>query len=328
MGREHCLFLALDASNVPGKQRASFVHLAVKRAAPFADPAYDVAWTGGHAAVWFWSMARANAVLGDISSRRVRFLAEPRFVGSAHSERIEVLAVSNGAEARVWKDGCLVANRWWPNVPEASDWGRFIRGAGVASSSPCPAPLDAPISDRPWNRQTPTGFTGILDTYSVREWLALPVIAMCAVTGALAGASMRNSLELHALRAEVATLTLSAGEILDARARAEAAKLTIDQLLALRPPASPQQLAASLVAALQGQSWSLRSLAIDESGLFAATLELSSVDPAGLVSALEASGTFAEPTVEIIPNSSQVILRARAKEAAKSRGTDDSVEAP
>ena len=55
VGRELCLFLPVDASRVPARQRESYLALAVSRAAPFADPAHDALWSDGHAAAWYWS---------------------------------------------------------------------------------------------------------------------------------------------------------------------------------------------------------------------------------------------------------------------------------
>ncbi|HEX4932300.1 MAG TPA: hypothetical protein VFV33_03920, partial [Gemmatimonadaceae bacterium] len=148
---------------------------------------------------------------------------------------------------------------------------------------------------------------------SIREWLTIPAVFACLVAGAGVGALSRNGIELVRLRAEVESLTASAGQILDARTEAESTVQGIEALLALRPAARPARLAASLVGALEGQDWTLRNLALEESGQMVATLELASVDPAALVRTLEGTGEFVDATVEILPNSTQVVLRARAK---------------
>src|SRR5690606_22739992 len=64
VGRELCLFLVVDASRVPPKQRAAFIGHAVRRAAPFPDPEHDVLWCGSHAAIWYWSRDRVRELVG------------------------------------------------------------------------------------------------------------------------------------------------------------------------------------------------------------------------------------------------------------------------
>ncbi|MCW0205677.1 MAG: hypothetical protein OJK14_01185, partial [Achromobacter sp.] len=118
VGRELCLFIALDAGKVPVKQRKAFAALAVRRAAPFPDPEFDVAWSpSGSAAIWYWSRARVNALATREPGRRKRFVAEALYAGSPLAQGVELLHYPTGLEARVWKNSNLVASRYWADLP-------------------------------------------------------------------------------------------------------------------------------------------------------------------------------------------------------------------
>ena len=295
------------------KQRAGFVAIAVKRAAPFTDPSWDVSWNNGHAAVWYWSMERLSSAVSALPAKRVRYFAEPRFIGMQREDGVDALAYADGFGARAWRQGKLIADRWWPEEPDGTTWSRFLRGAGLGSDTEVPSVQTLVIQRTAWDSQQAGPASGVLGQFSLRDWLMLPLLAFCMVVGVITGAIARNALELAHLRGEVESLTASAGQILDARSQAEESLQSIRSFLALRPAARPARLAASLAAVLDGQEWTLRSFSLDPSGQMIAILDLASVDPASLVRSFEGTGELTDATVEIVPNSSQVVLRARVR---------------
>src|SRR5690606_4859605 len=125
VGRELCLYLPIDASQVPLRQREGYVAMAVRRAAPFPDPEHDVLWIQGHAAVGYGSRERIRSRGGGAGRHR----AEAMFRGAVHREdAVEVLRLDAaatpegprdaGVEARVWRNGRLQASRWWAQPPD------------------------------------------------------------------------------------------------------------------------------------------------------------------------------------------------------------------
>src|SRR5690606_21704631 len=117
-------------------------------------PDFGLAWTGpGHAAVWYWSHARIAGLLAGGKPRRIEFVPEALYVGAAREDGAELLALAHGVEGRVWRQGRLVASRWWPAQPDPGAWRTFLRSAGAATAAddPMPAPLSAPIAVRRWS---------------------------------------------------------------------------------------------------------------------------------------------------------------------------------
>src|SRR5690606_10895545 len=123
VGRELCLFLVVDASRVPPKQRAAFIGHAVRRAAPFPDPEHDVLWCGSHAAIWYWSRDRVRELVGMPARPRAEALYRGDPPAGDTTELLAWEAITpDGAspvfEARVWRKGALLASRWWSAPPE------------------------------------------------------------------------------------------------------------------------------------------------------------------------------------------------------------------
>jgi len=159
VGRELSLFLAINVSKIPDKQRRGFVELTVRRAAPYDDADFDVSWLGDWAAVWHWSRKRIVEGCGGELPARTRFASEGPYVGQVQESegtRIEVLRLIAGFEGRIWRSGVLTASRWWPAEPTAEQWQLFLRGTGGAQleSTAPPPPVAAAINTRRWSRTT------------------------------------------------------------------------------------------------------------------------------------------------------------------------------
>ena len=302
VGRELCLFLHLDASRVPARQRDAFLALAIRRAAPFADPEHDALWLDGHAAAWYWSRARVRQLAGN----GTRFRAEALYRGERREgEALELLAlatteprgepVDHGVEARAWRGGRLVASRWWPRLPDAEAWAGFARGAGAEASVPRPEPAVAPL------RATPLHGTAGRASLAGELGARRPLVAAVAATLALAllawqaGGWARAAWRTHLLERETAQLSARMEAIIDARARADAARARIDAMLALRTPASQTRLLAEAKRVTPG-TWQLLLWRQPAPDLLEVTLRATNPDVPAIVAAWEASPLFQEVT--------------------------------
>lgn len=325
VGRELCLFLHVDASAVPPKQRPGFVALEVRRAAPFADPEHDLAWFGDHAAVWYWSRERVHGLLGEPAAR-ARTRAEATYRGTAaQDDAVELLALESGdadagdgnvppragIEARLWRQGHLAASRWWPDAPSASDWQAFLRGGGLDPGRPQPVPQSAGLRERPLGgglQQRP--LAGALR----EQW---PLLATCA--GALVLAVLAWQLagiwrvvgEIGDVQARITPLETQLQSIIDARARADAAAMSIETLLALRQPASQTRLLGEIQRITPGTGWQLMQWQQPGPETLEVTLKGGGLDTAAIVAAWEQSPLLQEVSPATGSGLDELTLRAR-----------------
>lgn len=312
VGRELCLFMTLDASKTPGKQRKEFAALAVRRAAPFPDPDFDIAWSpDGRAALWYWSRSRANMLAAAEPGKRKRFAAEGFHVGAPLEQGIELLQLDEGIEARAWKANQLVATRWWPGLPSAEQWRDFLRGTGQfpEPSRPMPEPVTARLADTPWNRQA--SGTEKLQLSGLEQYLPKAAFVLGAifllVMGAQLGSTVRAQVDIWRAQSTAVDLDAPLKRILDARDAAGQANAEIDAILSLHNAHPTTTLMAELVRLLPGKDWQIRKWNQSTQD----TLEINVVAPGGnpetLVSSLEDSPMFKGVTAELGRNNELTI---------------------
>lgn len=322
VGRELCLFLRVDLRHVPVRQRAGAVAMAVRRAAPFADPEHDIALMGGVAAVWYWSQARVRALAGSVGGRD-RFRAEALFVGGPHDEADQLLSLPGGAEGRLWREGSLLASRHWPHAPDASQWQQFLRGAGLdPTGAVVPTPAPVAIAGTAWQASgaSPGDVLGRLAPHA-------PAIAGAAGLVVLAAFAWQFGSGLRALwglaEAERRAGRVEAGleQILQARERAEADRLAIEDLLALRPPVPQIALLAEATRLMQDTEWRPDLWSQPNPETLEVRFTAPRMDGEAIVAAWEASPLFSDVTPSLASRGDGMTLNARVQ-----RSNEDAAE--
>lgn len=317
VGRELCLFLHVDATRVPPRQREAFVALAVRRAAPFADPGHDVLWCGGHACAWYWSRARVRALAPDVQ----RLRAEALYHGSRREDAVELLALQGvaaggeafeaGYEARVWRGGRLEASRWWRALPDAAAWQEFARGAGLDARAPMPEPSPAPLLARPLDSAGQrAAFAGRVGARPERIALGAATLALAAIAWQGASAA-RVAWRAHSAERQIERLSAGMTRILGARERADAARARIDAVLALHAPASQTRLLGEVARLTPGKDWQILNWTQPTPETLQVTLRATNPDVAAIVSAWESSPYLQEVTPAASSRRDEVIVEAR-----------------
>lgn len=323
VGRSLCLFLHVDASAVPAKERAGFVMLAVRRAAPFEDPEADIVWIGDHAAVWFWSASRVRELAQSLSPRtRIQAEASHRGAIPEAPDQLELLDLSQplaadgsgaqaGLEARLWRNGRLVATRWWPALPPEGAWRTFLRGAGLPPVSPCPDPSPSLLLERPLGG----GRQGdVIGRQLHAQW---PAVA--TVLGGVVGAAFSWQLagiahayvENKQIENRIGQLEKRLDAVITARNAADEAARSIDELLQLRPPASQSRLLAEISQIMPSGDWAIMQWQQPGPETLEITLKGQGLDAAALVNAMERSPLLQEVTPATSSRPDELVLRAK-----------------
>lgn len=177
----HNLFEVADT--LPEGKRRSALALLVRKWSPFADTEFAVQWRGTKASVYAWDNTEINNAITAAGEDPRRctpwpetFFRPPRDDGAGLAEMAE------GVEGQVWKQGLLVATRWWPAAPPAREWMMFLRGAGLdLTQAPDSLPVQAngALLTVPWTAQnTPiTNVWGLVQNSRVAAIAATIVAA-------------------------------------------------------------------------------------------------------------------------------------------------------
>lgn len=322
VGRELCLFLHVDASAVPQKQRAGFVALEVRRAAPFMDPEHDAVWFGNHAAVWYWSHERLHGLWGAPTTR-TRLRAEAVFRGApVEGDGVEVLALevvpadaemhTAGFEARLWRQGHIVVSRWWPAAPTVAVWQSFLRGGGMDPVQSLPEPLGVGMREQPLGGGLqPRALVGQLRTQLPLLATVVGALLLALLAFQLAGV-WRVASEIRRVEQRTAPLEKKLEAIIAARTRADEAVAGIEALLALRPPASQTRLLGEIQKITPpGAGWELMSWHQPGPETLEATLKGVNLDTAAIVSAWEQSPLLQEVSPATGSRTGELVLQAR-----------------
>ncbi|WP_374473103.1 hypothetical protein [Arenimonas sp.] len=176
MPRAACHYRRLEFAQLPVRQRAAAAKLAVRRHEPAPGALQHVAWTGATAHAWIWPQpdpVMAEGEPGWIPESLLR--APPAGDGPRLLQAIE------GVEGQVWRDGQLQASQWWPAVPDADAWRRFLRACGIGpdAAGAVPAPETLPWETTPWG-DAPRGLPGSPAALERLAWVAgLGLVALC-----------------------------------------------------------------------------------------------------------------------------------------------------
>lgn len=321
VGRELCLFLHVDASAVAHKQRAGFVSLEVRRAAPFMDPKHDTVWFGDHAAVWYWSHERVQQLLG-VSSTPVRLRAEATYRGApVDADDVELLglevvpaegeAYRAGVDARLWRQGQLVSSRWWAQPPSATDLQSFLRGGGLDPSRFQELQVrEVGMREQPLSGGLqPRALTAQLRTQSPLIAACVGAMALALLVWQLAGI-WRVSSEIRDVTQRTTPLEAQLDTIIDARARTDAASVDINALLALRPPASQTRLLGEIATITPGTDWKLMIWQQSGPETLEVTLKGDQLDASAMVTAWEQSPLLQEVTPATGSKTDELTLQA------------------
>ncbi|MBB6063620.1 hypothetical protein [Pseudoxanthomonas broegbernensis] len=320
VARGLCLFVRVDASKAPDKERRNLAALAVRRAAPFPDPEFGVAWEAdGQGAAWYWSRSRVQGLLAErgVHARRTEFVPEALYAGATGTgdDGIELLELHDGVEARVWRNARLVADRWWPAAPSAAEWQAFLRSAGLPGEASAGAPqaLPAALARQPWSRRgrprmALSGLSG-LERHLPRAALGLGLVVVLVASVQL-GSILRSRIDIWRAQQAAEALDEPLKRILAARESSDRDMASIAQVLALHNGRSSVVLLAEAARLLPGRDWQIRQWNQPTPERIEVTLAMPDADPQKLVATWEESPMFADVTTDLLTRSGEVVIRA------------------
>ncbi len=241
-----------------------------------------------------------------------RFLPESLLRGEPRESGVELLECSDGVEARAWRAGALYASSWWPQMPDATSWMAFCRGAGVAPQ-PLPSALSPAWRDQPW---TLVRGHSLRDTLTQYQRLAIPgALALVLLVAAWqVSALLHVQLGRMQLDRDIAASSQKVSDILTARNRAEDDLAVTRKLLTLRPPVPQLQLMATVSRILDPMKATIVQWTMPNPTTLEVVVAMNAPDPRALVLAFQQTHTFDDVSVDMGRNSKdQVIMRARIR---------------
>lgn len=220
ISRSQCHFETMQAP--PGRQSLQgyeAVKLSARARTPISNPAFYFDWGDTLVGIWSWP----SDLIQSIEDFEGQLFPETVLqVPMTGGER--VVETLDGFEGQVWRDSCLVASRWWPVPPSATEWMSFLRAARLQpASASAPLPQSVPLQNAP-NKKRP--YPALIDQLRSTGWRDIAAVALLVfVIPALylGGQWAQLTLALSAAQEELEQLSQETAEISAARTRAQAA---------------------------------------------------------------------------------------------------------
>ncbi len=232
-------FARFEMPTVPRAQRGPALELQIRQWAPYARAGSYVAWEGDDALVWTWDRARVEAAMAESGVKGELPVVPETLLAPRGSNDVQLVQCLEGCEGQVWRDGQLVASRWWPAMPTAPEWRNFQKDAGVPPEeqrADVAQPSVHAWVDRPWARSG--SLAGIATSAAKRERWLVPVTALCLLAATawygaqwlkLDGAIAERRAALDALNRKAEPILAARGEALQALDRITALQSALDR---------------------------------------------------------------------------------------------------
>jgi hypothetical protein len=282
-------------TDIPANKRESVLRLQVRRWAPFPSAKYVAQWSGNRASVLAWDEAKAKEamVAAGVNPRRCVVYPEV-FFRSPLENGARLIQAIEGVEGQVWRDGFLTSSRWWPQKPNPSDWGMFLRAAAqplVSGNGEAPEPERLALLDTPWNRQD--GYLGIpwwlLEDTRYAAAAAVLLIAPFVYIGAeyatLAVANARVRTTLEVVSAETQSIRTQRNEALTNLDE-------IESYLGLEIYPSQYEILSTSLGLLESLAVKISEWSYDVGSLSFTLRANREIDATGIITAFERNGAF------------------------------------
>ncbi len=243
--RARCLYRRIELPGLPMRQRLSAARIAARRYEPAAGAKSLIAWQGETAHIWIWEQPDAGHQEGEGGP----WLPESLLHAALENDGVRLVALVYGMESQYWREGVLQASQWWPALPDAAQWRRFVRACGLSPDTPVPDCAELPWVRAAWaqSRRARHASPASIERWAWRTGMVLVALVVgWQLASVLTWDRARRQLDgqMEALRAQAAPL-------LAARERAEMARDAIGGLQRLQSEgASDYLLMAEVVARL------------------------------------------------------------------------------
>jgi hypothetical protein len=228
----------------PSKRLAA-IDLKIAEWSPYGETARLVHEDGRRTGVWIWDRTAVEEQIAAAGLRSDRVTVVPETALQLRgTDGLRHVKTFDGSEGQYWVDGLLAASRWWPEPPDAAEWIRFQRAAGVppevALEEAGPA-ATLPELPRPWLsgstfRSGQAGAQRLMPAYWTLAAAGMLLIAM------FIGQAIGDQITLSRIDTDVAAATGAAQPRMAERADARSALDAVTRLQALSPYPSQLEL--------------------------------------------------------------------------------------
>ncbi|MBT9500743.1 MAG: hypothetical protein IV092_05830 [Burkholderiaceae bacterium] len=281
-------------SDVPAAERRSVLRNLLLAWGPFDQSDYAVVIGADSALAFAWDArviadAMQQATPASTWTPTPEGLLRPVMQGG---QGLRLIACLEGYELQQWRDGALLASRWWSHQPSVAEQIEFLRTVGEDESAGISRVSDTPWQGQPWAEAL--GVDELSSNWSRTERLAAGATLIClaGLTGVMAS-DMRSAYHSKEVAsAELDRAKLAAAPVLSARDRALEQARALDGLARQLTGAQPLEVMQHLARLLPPRGAVLKELELNGSKLRVGLELAPDVQRGAIVKALQAGAWF------------------------------------
>lgn len=242
ISRGLCHYRCFTFNDIPLNRHEQVLQLQIQQWSPFSEYGSYIVWQGEQAQVWIWDKIIQQNRWLETGINKAILLPETvlQLRPTTTETTMQLLQCIEGYEGQIWQQGVLVGSRWWLNQPNAAEWLLFQRSQGLATHSPLPLAVAAPLLNRSWGR-TPNRLSKFSWLYKESTWITLSVAIITVMLTWQTISIVKWQRSVNQIQQQIDALNQQVTPILSARTQAIANRQRFEQLMTLSM-ANPLQL--------------------------------------------------------------------------------------
>ncbi len=294
LARSMCLQRTFNLAGIPANERENAMDIEIRQWSPFKQTGRCIVWEEAAAQVWIWDedVRRASAKNAGVNSS----LSYPETLLCPRMDdtTVRIMSCTEGYEGQIWRNGILLATRWWEGVPSYGEWSRFLMAHDLPPSE-IPQVQTAQMLRQPW------GFVRNLQSflslqYEHRWVLGLTALLVFLLSWQVASAVQSWS-SVRDLKEQTSMLSAEIEPLTKARSQALEHKESAEHIARLCPFPTQLQLMAAAVGVFENRQVTLAEWHYSRGSLKFA-LDGKEPDPTYYISAYEKIPFFKDVTAE------------------------------
>jgi len=301
VARSRCRLRWFRLAGIPVPERLAALRLQAAAWKPFDHAAARLVLTaqGGLAIAWDADAAQQHLLAQGLTPERCVLLPET-LAQPALAEGLRLVAAAEGFEAQHWKDGELLASRWWPAPLTDTDWQDFLHGSGASregmSSSNAPEAVRLEAAATPWAKHYALEPSADSDRLTEHRLMLAGGLALSLTAGALAHQAWDARTDQQRLQQQIAELKATAGEVLNTRDATLATVQEVEKLANWFAAPQPIDVIAHLNDTLARSGVQIKELELERDKLRLGLQLNPQATRAGIVKDLQSGGWLTEVT--------------------------------
>lgn len=244
---------------VKGSKRFKLVTLQARTHSPYAQMRSYMHWTQKGVSVWMWDHKAVQRKIkrAELNEREFTFVPETVFV-SPLENGTRLVECHEGVDGQIWKDGQIIASRWWPESPPASEWAIFLRGAGPEAqvfdqALPQLTPLEN-VKTESWAHTRPIAGGFSLETLYSNDALAVLALILLLPMGYYMGQIFHAWSSISGMQREIEAMGTDTEKVELEKKAAENNLKKVNTIIALNPYLHPLTVLKKVIGSLAEKS--------------------------------------------------------------------------